>query len=871
MRSVPFRSHRTQDNRIRSLGKITLLAISTFFPMRAMAQDTGAHSGAEADTPVETSIPRVRIDPRDIVVFGNSSVPAVIKDFEAEDTYDLDRIAAYGVSSVGEVLDAINAENGDTEPQILVNGQPTRNVSDIADLPVEAIARIDALPRGAATRLGGSPTQRAYNVVLRKSVNTRTLTNTYQAATAGGWDNVRADGQVTYIKGQNRVNLSVKAGWSGALQEDERNVIPLTQPIAYSPLGNVLGLLSGGEIDPALSLAVGRRVTVAGIPVGNTAPGIASFAATADMANPSNLAHYRTLRGRSRPFEIGLTANKVLTPWLSVSFNGRLGHTADQRTNGLPTARFLLPASHPASPFSRNVVLALSDPARPLRSNGTGENASVGVTFNANFGEWRGTLSGKYDDRRRKSLYDTIGNIPGGLITIDNATNPFAIGVAARIPLITNTTWNSTTTRDVQGDAEGPLFTLPAGPLQARVGLGATWLGLDGASTNGIGDQHFRRHEYDLRGGLSIPLTAGGPIGHRGIGTSEITVDGSVSELGVFGTIHSVALGFNWQPISWLRLNLTQQSEELARSPQLLAAQITTIPNVLYFDPVTGDTVNVSVISGGAGNLDKERRKIRRVSINAAPWRAYNLQLSTDLIVTDNFNQAGPLPLPTPAVIAAFPDRFLRDAAGQLVLVDSRTVNFARQHTSELRSAVGFSIPLTHPAPPARAVAGVKRKAPARPILQVNASFTHVFSSNSTIRETLGQVDLLAGGAVGLSGGRNRDSVDASVALSDRGVGLRAQMAWRGPSYLITGTDLAPDRLKFNSYAKFDLKVFADLPRLLGASPLTRGARITFGIDNVTNARQSVRNQTGTAPLSYQPIYRDPLGRLISIEFRKTF
>jgi hypothetical protein len=277
--------------------------------------------------------------------------------------------------------------------------------------------------------------------------------------------------------------------------------------------------------------------------------------------------------------------------------------------------------------------------------------------------------------------------------------------------------------------------------------------------------------------------------------------------------------------------------------------------------------VNVTLISGGAGNLDNEARRIRHLSVNASPWRKYNLQLSSDLIITDVRNQAGPLPLPTPAIIAAFPSRFVRDISGTLILVDSRTVNFASQHTSELRSAFGFSLPLSHPRP-YRRVAGAKRTVQPRPILQINASFTHVFASTSTIRQSLGTVDLLAGGAVGLFGGRSRDNFDAGLALSDRGIGLRGQVSWHGPSYLVTS---ATDRLTFAPYAKFDLKVFADLAQVFGPSTFTKGARITLSFENLANSRQSVRDQAGFTPLGYQSVYRDPLGRLISIELRKVF
>lgn len=369
---------------------------------------------------------------------------------------------------------------------------------------------------------------------------------------------------------------------------------------------------------------------------------------------------------------------------------------------------------------------------------------------------------------------------------------------------------------------------------------------------------------------MTIPLIGRADGTYAGIGNADFSVDAAISDLGSYGSIDSLAMALNWQPRSWLRFTASQTREEIAGYPELLAAPTTTTPNVRYFDPLTGNTVDVTLISGGGGNLDNESRRVRRLSLTVTPWKAYNLQLNSDFTITDVRNQAGPLPLPTPAIIAAFPDRFVRDGAGQLTLVDSRTVNFASQHTSELRTGFSMTIPLAHPAAAPR-VRGVKRKAPPRPVLAVSASFTHVFESTSTIRATLGTVDLLAGGAVGLFGGRSRDNAEASLAVSDRGVGLRAQVAWHGPTYLATGTAAAPDRLTFAPYAKLDLKVFADLAQLFGRSAFTSGTRITLSFENLTNSRQVVSDGAGFTPLGYQSIYRDPLGRPISIELRKVF
>jgi hypothetical protein len=81
--------------------------------------------------------------------------------------------------------------------------------------------------------------------------------------------------------------------------------------------------------------------------------------------------------------------------------------------------------------------------------------------------------------------------------------------------------------------------------------------------------------------------------------------------------------------------------------------------------------------------------------------------------------------------------------------------------------------------------------------LQVNASHTFLLASRSVIRDGLGVIDLLDGGAIGIGGGRQRNVTDASFALTQGGTGVRINAIRRGISYLRTGSLAAPDLLTF--------------------------------------------------------------------------
>lgn len=95
-----------------------------------------------------------------IIVTGTWAIVAALQDVPVEQTYDVDSVASYNASTTGELLDEIRSENGDTDPAILVNGRPITDPTNISDIPVEAIARVETLPRGSAQRVNGATGQR---------------------------------------------------------------------------------------------------------------------------------------------------------------------------------------------------------------------------------------------------------------------------------------------------------------------------------------------------------------------------------------------------------------------------------------------------------------------------------------------------------------------------------------------------------------------------------------------------------------------------------------------------------------------------------------------------------------------------------------
>ncbi|MGX7895007.1 hypothetical protein [Tsuneonella sp. HG222] len=837
-----------------------LLAASTL-----RAQEAPPASAAEA---AETDD---EADATQIVVIGQRAIVAALSDVAVERTYTSDEVESYAVSTIGEVIEILRRQNNDRDPAILVNGQPVRDLGDVANLPMEAIARVEQLPRGAAQRMNGGASERVYNLVLRPSVRTVTLSGNRETATEGGWASTRGEVIWTFIKGKDRANFSFKVNDSDPLREAERpDFVPRTELYPFSPTGN-LTPAAGLQIDPALSAAFGQPVTIVALAGGDVRPTIQSLLQGANRTNPSVLSNYATLRGESKSYEMTLSGNKTLADWASVSFNGRLGWLRGDFVTGLPSARFLIPSTNPFTPLSQPAYISVSDSDRPLHSVSRNRQASFSTTASLTWGKWHATILGQVTSGQRSFLTQFSGPPVGGNVIA--VANPFDGSLPGLLGVTSRITTGKSGSQQVSADMQGPVGRLWAGDVQARFGLSAQWSNittqdpLNGART-------FAQHVYTAKAGITVPLT-GGEEGILGlVGNSDIAVDIGRSDAGRFGKLERYAVAFNWSPLPWARISASESSEEHAVSAELAGAPQSVTPDSPFFDPVAGKTVYVTTIYGGGGQLANDRYRMRMLSLNLSPYEKYRAQLSADYFVTDIDNQLGALPPPSSAIVAAFPDRFVRDASGTLVLVDNRSVNFARQRTSQLRLGTAWSIPLAKgrfvPADPAVA-SSVPRSVPDL-ILQVNASHTFTLASKTVIREGLPEVDLLDGGAIGLGGaGTVRNASDLSLSLARGGTGAQFNARRRGVSYLAIGSAATPDLLTFGSLVTMDAKVFADLGQLLPESRLLRRTRASLSFTNVLNRRQTVSNNAGQVPQSYQPIYRDPIGRTVSVELRKVF
>lgn len=506
----------------------------------------------------------------------------------------------------------------------------------------------------------------------------------------------------------------------------------------------------------------------------------------------------------------------------------------------------------------------------PLARDTTRNSAHAGVALNGNAGEWRWSVTGNADAARNVTRSDRDASS----VRDRGATTTLAA--------------------DADATANGNLFRLPAGDAGATVRIGASTFHLDSdrlrsgiTSSNSLG-----RTRGSAAANIDLPISRR-RSDFGSLGNLTLNGNAEIERLSDFGTLTTVGAGLNWSPAAPLDLIASWTREEGAPSVQQLGDPVLETPGTRIFDFTTGETVLARAITGGSPVLGADRRNVLKLGANWRPLSETDLRLRADYVRSRLHDPISSFPGPTAALEAAFPDRFVRNAAGELVSVDFRPVNFDRASRDTLRLGLDFSKPLRSAPPSQAAIEAFRARraasgAPASPWgagggggfgrfgggrdggrLTFSLTDTITLVDEVTIRPGLPKLDYLRGDAVGQGGGRPRHEVEARGGYFNNGLGARLSANWRSGTEVRSATG---DELRFSPLATFDLRLWANLgQRLASRHPWLRGASVRFEVSNLLNSKPRVRNAAGDVPFGYQSDLLDPLGRTLSISFRKLF
>lgn len=653
---------------------------------------------AKTSATASESAATVSTDDEEIVVKGQKPRGSVIGDIPPEQTLNPGDVRAYGVNNISDLLDQLAPQTTSGrggQPVILLNGRRISSFGEIRDLPTEAIARVDILPEEVALKYGYSADQKVVNFVLRQ----RFLALVGQAGatttTEGGGTSTNPEANYVRIRGDNRLTVNLRYQANAKLLESQRDI---RDGQLFDLTGNVGPARGAAEIDPALSALAGQQVRIAAVPPSATsgAPALTAFLPGANNPNVTDIRRDKTLKGASQQWSGNLVYARPVFARSTLTLNGSLSHATGDSLRGLPSAAFDLPTGNPFSPFTGPVAVYRyldSDTLHQRTSTLTGHG---GLTINGDTGRWRWSVTGNYDHSDNLTRTETgidTGPFQARLNALDPTANPFG-GFSG---VTTNRARSVSNTGNIQALAGGPVFKLPAGDLTANVKAGFEYTGLDASAIRaGIEQSNdLVRRNANGQVNFDLPLTSRRSGFLSWMGNLTLNANLGATSLSDFGTLTKFGGGFTWTPIPAINLIGSYTRDENAPTIMQIGDPTIATPQVRVFDYARGITVDVTQISGGNPALQADRRSVWKLGATLKPFGDKN-----DLTFTANFfhtitNDAiASLPEATADLEAAFPDRFRRDANGDLIQIDTRPVNFARERQDQLRLGLTFSINL---------------------------------------------------------------------------------------------------------------------------------------------------------------------------------
>ncbi|HZZ31210.1 MAG TPA: hypothetical protein VFE10_04380 [Phenylobacterium sp.] len=834
---------------------------------------------------------------------------AVVGDIKPDLQLQPEDVQAYGVSTITELLTELapeigsNSGRGGEGPAILVNGKRISGINEIRNLPTEAILRVDILPEEAALKYGFSANQRVVNIVLKDHVDVELADLQGGSSTEGGGASGQAEGGVTRINGEQRLNIDLKYDPQAALTEAQRGVT---------------------------SLATGPTLDLAG--------------------NPVDQRPYRTLQAESQMWSLNAVYTRPVFAGIGATVNVTLQDTTTDAQRGLPA----IDLTTPSGPSVDRLVTGFG----ALNQTSDAWTGHLGVSLNRDVSKWRLALTGNYDHA------DTTNDNDSGLdaSALQAAIFAGAVNPAGPYPanLLTrgapDTSRTITDTANMQFVASGPIWTIPAGEIRTSLRLGATSSAFQSQSQRlGLGEaETFSQDSGNAQASIDLPLTSTKNKILPMFGDFTVNAHVAAQTVTGYGVLQTLGYGLHWQPITGLSLLVSELHDQAAPSQQQTGAALLLTPNTRIYDFATGQTVDVTEITGGNPTLTKDNRDRFSARITYQPFQDKQLVFRADYNQIHYRNPITTFPAATAAIEAAFQDRFIRDDAGELTEVDYRPVNFASQDVNSLKWGFDYSRPIgpaTAPpprnqvfqqlrragvtgalgrrpgggppgagGPPADGAPGGPPGAPgaapdaagAPPAggppmgaiagsgpgggggggfgggrggpggrggggqdgrLRISVFHTVYFADRFLVQPGGPVIDFLNGSPLAGGGGQPRQEIQAQINIAERGYGAELNADWKSGS-TVTGAAGATGGLEFSGLTKVNARVFADLNQrktLIEQQPWLKGVRISFSVANIFDQRIKVQDAMGETPVNFQPAYLDPLGRTWKIELRKLF
>ncbi len=588
---------------------------------------------------------------------------------------------------------------------VLINGRralPSANslassAFDLNTIPVTAVERIEFLLDSASAPYGTDAIGGVINIVLRDRVARPTVEVRYGGAEGGAeQERVTVAGGLNQDRFHGAVMLDYfKMG--GLLGEDRdrwRN-----QDFRRYGGRDLRSLVSApGNISSLSGNLPGLSVPLAGVPLVDDTPGVSIDDFQGTSPNKESLLRFSSVVPDATRATATLTGRARFGD--SITASGELLYVDRESTYHFGPAA-LVGAPAPASPGNPGSVPIPTTPTNPFNPFGATVLVNRLLTeyppqyqyfesdllrwvaaLHGVWGKWDWELSALRSDEQATTWIENTIDMPAAVRALANpdpalALNPFSPGPIGSAEVLKSLR----APRDVDqfssggqqfaGFLQGPLVSLPAGPVTAV--LGGEWRNESMRALNEANGSFDRdRDVVAAFAQLRVPLT------------QELTLNAGArwDDYSDFGDGLRAQGALLWKPHRAFSVRIS--GSESFRPPSLYDLHLPRISAVgRVTDPARGQPVTINLIMGGNTGLKPATAKSMTAGVLYSPETAMNWKVSADWWRIDMKNRHVSVPVQVMlANEAFFADRITRDEFGVLRAVDASRINVGGVQTS---------------------------------------------------------------------------------------------------------------------------------------------------------------------------------------------
>ncbi len=609
---------------------------------------------------------------------------------------------------------------------VLINGRPaaatassgTFNALDINSIPLAAIERVEVLTGSASAVYGANAMGGAINIVLKRDLGRPVVEVRYGSAEGGAVER-RASASTGYSNERFRASLLLDYFDRGELLGSERDRWANQDFRRFGSIDRRSTSSNPTTVTSASTANLpGLDSRFAAVPAGSSGVGLTpqDFAATAGQRNFDSLARFRSIVGEQDRRSGTVSGELIVTPAVT-AFGEYFREESESIIHQAPSALpLVVPANNEFNPFDVPVTVNyLFTGVGPRTRYSEAQSDRLLLGFKGGLGSWDwevSALRSKGDGLQRSSdnaVDFARANAALAATSPAETLNVFQDGPGGSPALLASLVAPVSVALNYEGDTRhadaqlrGPIWQLPAGPLQAVIGGAGSEDEILFVSTGFPRPVTGKRTASAAFAEIGVPLVSA-DMQVPAVSELRLTVAGRHDDYNDFGTTTNPQYGLVWSPVRDVSVRLSYGTSFSPPNLFSMFAPLQQFPSSVTDPRRNNETVPIALLVGGNPDLQPVEGETTTAGLVLTPTQLPGLRLTATYWELKVDNRVTVVPdqqlvnneaVYAERVIRAAPTQTDIDLGlpGRIVSVDSTRINFGELKTSGVDWDASYSM-----------------------------------------------------------------------------------------------------------------------------------------------------------------------------------